>query len=99
MFVLIPLTAMSGYAAALMLDLIAMLLAVRALCIWRPITLLCEFDRAGKPLVDRTLHLSVRLWERLCPARTLNDNGQLLVAWGVICVIRLGVTLFLNAMA
>lgn len=99
MFVLIPLSTMSGYAMALMLDLIAMLLAVRALCIWRPITLLCEFDRAGKPLVDRTLRLSVRLWERLLPGRALNDYSQLLLAWGLICVIRMGVTVLLNAMA
>ena len=99
MFILIPLTAMSGYAAALLLDMIAMLLVVRIICAWRPITILSEFDRAGKPLVDRTLRWTVRLWTRLCPHRALNANGQLLVAWGVICVVRLIFTIFLNAMA
>ena len=99
MFVLIPLTAMSGYAAALLLDMIAMLLIGRAVCAWRPITILSEFDRAGKPLVDRTLRWTVRLWTRLCPRRSLNTNGQLLVTWGVICVFRLIITRLLSAMA
>lgn len=99
MFVLIPLTAMSGYAVALMLDMIAILLVVRATCAWRPITILSEFDLAGKPLVDRTLRWTVQLWTRLCPRRALSANGQLLVAWGVISVVRFIITMFLNAMA
>ena len=99
MFVLIPLTAMSGYAVALMLDMIAILLVVRAMCAWRPISILSEFDRAGKPLVDRTLRWTVRLWTRWCPRRALNANGQLLVAWVVICVVQLIITVLLSVLA
>lgn len=80
----------------LMIDMIALLLFIRALRTHKRIAVLAEFDQAGKPLVDRTLRYTKILWCRFLPHRRVSQNGHLLVAWVVLLAIRLCVTLLIQ---
>ena len=59
-------------------DFVVVLIIVRAICRWRTVPVLAEFDLAGKPLVDRILRRVARLWNRLLPNRPI-DGWRLLV--------------------
>ena len=89
----------SGQAAGLLLELLALLILIRAICSWRPVPLLAEFNAAGRPLVDRTLRGVTRLWGRLIPNRPLSPNRLLFVAWLAVAVLRWCTAIFVRAVA
>lgn len=84
-------------ALLLIIDMIALLLLIRAVCSYKRMVVLAEFDRAGKPLVDRTLRYTKTLWCRFVPNWRVTTNGQLLVAWLMLLVARLCVSLLIQA--
>ena len=88
-----------GNGVALLLDIAAVLIVVRALRSWRPVPLLVEFDNAGRPLVDRTLRTVTRLWGRIVPQRPLTGGRQLVAAWLAVSAVRLGVGGFLAVLS
>ncbi len=66
-------------ALVVLADFVVVLIIVRAICRWRAVPVLAEFDHAGEPLVDRILRRVSTLWNRLLPNRPL-DGWRLLVA-------------------
>ena len=85
-----------GNGVGLLLEMVALLLVVRAICGWRSVPILAEFDAAGRPLVDRTLNCVTGLWRRLVPTRPLTPNRSLLAAWLSVTALRWCVALFMT---
>ncbi len=70
-------------------DFVVVLIVVRAICRWRAVPVLAEFDHAGKPLVDRTLRLVSELWNRLLPNRPIDGWRLLVGACIAVSVLRI----------
>ena len=73
---------------AVLADFLVVLIIVRAVCRWRAVPLLAEFDLAGRPLVDRTLRRVSRLWNRLVPNRPIDGWRLLVAACVVVSILR-----------
>ncbi len=65
-------------ALVVLADFVVVLIIVRAICRWRAMPVLAEFNHAGKPLVDRTLRWIDYVWIRFLPNRPI-DGWRLLV--------------------
>ncbi len=77
-----------GQAIGLLLEVLALLIVIRAICGRRSIPVLAEFNDAGRPLVDRALGHVGRFWQRIVPSRPLSPNRLLLVAWLSVTAFR-----------
>ena len=86
-----------GHALGLMLDMVALLIVIRAICRWRTVAILAVFDQAGRPLVDQTLRCVDRIWQRIVANRPLSPIRLLIVAWFVVSMLRMAAALFLEA--
>ncbi len=76
------------YATGLLLDFVALLLVIHAVCRKRVVPVLSEFNEAGRPLIDRTLKRMEDCWHRLVPGRPLSPNRLLILTWLVITLLR-----------
>ena len=86
-----------GHALGLMLDMVALLIVIRAICRWRTVAILTVFDQAGRPLMDQTLRCVDRIWQRIVANRPLSPIRLLIVAWLVVSMLRMAAALFLEA--
>ena len=86
------------HAVGLLLDMLSLLIVIRAICGWRPLPVLVEFDTAGRPLVDRTVRSVSTLWRRMSPHRPLDAKRALLVTWLAVAGIRCCLALLVNVM-
>ncbi|MCH7592221.1 MAG: hypothetical protein IH989_05535 [Planctomycetes bacterium] len=81
---------------AVLADFVVVLIIVRAVCRWRAVPLLAEFDLAGRPLVDRTLRRVSRLWSRLVPNRPIDGWRLLAAACVAVSIVRVVVLTLLR---
>ena len=77
-----------GYGAALLLDMLALLMVIRVLCDWHSIPILASFNEAGRPLVDRAVTCLTQVWRRLVPHRMLSPHRGLILALLVVTALR-----------
>jgi len=96
MEVLILLFLVAGYAAALMIDWVIVLLFLRVISVrWR-VTLISELADSGRPLVDRTTAVIQRVWDAALPNRTLHTGHLWMVTALALSVARLVIAITLN---
>ena len=88
----------SCHTAGLLLDMLALLIVIRAICGWRSVPVLVEFNTAGRPLVDRTVRQVTTVWRRLIPHRPLTAKRALLATWLAVTGLRLCLALLVNVM-
>ena len=69
-------------------DFLPVLIVVRAICRWRAVPGLAEFDHAGEPVVDRTLRRVATLWNRLLPNRPIVGWRLLVTACVAVSAVR-----------
>ncbi len=82
-----------------LLDFIVVLIVVRVVCSrWRT-PWLSEFDEAGRPLVNRALMQTTRMWSRLAPNRPLAGAWRLRVCVVAIALLRVSLQLPLALIA
>lgn len=86
------------HAVGLLLDMLSLLIVIRAVCGWRSVPVLVEFNTAGRPLVDRTVRSVSTLWRRMSPHRPLTAKRALLATWLAITGLRCCLALLANLM-
>lgn len=77
-----------GSGAALLLDMLALLMVIRVLCDWHSIPILTDFNEAGRPLVDRAVTCLAGVWRWLVPHRMLSPHRGLVVALLFVTALR-----------
>ena len=77
-----------GHVVGLLLDMVALLILIRASGVLCAVPVLAEVNAAGRPLVDRTVTRISNVWRRLIPNRPLVGRRALLVAWLAVILAR-----------
>jgi len=76
-------------AGCLLMDLLALLIAIRALSGRFAVPILAELNSAGQPLVDRILSYAGVIWRGVIPQKAPSPSGLLLLALLMVVALRL----------